>query len=88
MQVLPRESPQFLLGYHYLVEGHNDAAAAQFEKVTQIQPNESLSASFVKVLRKASEAQSQPQIQAQTQVAAAQSVSVIIPLLTVISLTG
>ncbi len=64
-------SPQFLLGYHYLVEGHNDAAAAQFEKVTQIQPNESLSASFVKVLRKASEAQSQPETQAQTQVAAA-----------------
>jgi tetratricopeptide (TPR) repeat protein len=60
-------SPQFLLGYHYLVEGHNDAAAAQFEKVTQIQPNESLSASFVKLLRKASEAQSQ----AQSQLAAA-----------------
>jgi tetratricopeptide (TPR) repeat protein len=64
-------SPQFLLGYHYLVEGHNDAAAAQFEKVTRLQPDESLSASFVKLLRKASEAQSQPQIQAQTQVAAA-----------------
>jgi hypothetical protein len=64
-------SPQFLLGYHYLVEGHNDAAAAQFEKVTQLQPNESLSASFVKLLRKASEAQSQTQTQAQTQVAAA-----------------
>ena len=62
-------SPQFLLGYHYLVEGHNDAAAAQFEKVTQLQPNESLSASFVKLLRKASEAQSQTQTQ--TQVAAA-----------------
>ena len=52
-------SPQFLLGYHYLVAGHNDAAAAQFEKVTQLQPNETLSASFVKLLRKASEAQSQ-----------------------------
>jgi tetratricopeptide (TPR) repeat protein len=60
-------SLQFLLGYHYLVEGHNDAAAAQFEKVTRLQPNESLSASFVKLLRKASEAQAQ----AQPQVAAA-----------------
>jgi tetratricopeptide (TPR) repeat protein len=49
-------SPQFLLGYHYMVQGHSDVAANQFEKVTKIQPNETLSASFVKALRKVSEA--------------------------------
>jgi tetratricopeptide (TPR) repeat protein len=52
-------APQFLLGYHYLVEGHNDAAAAMFEKVTQIQPTDTLSASFVKLLKKASEIHTQ-----------------------------
>ena len=48
-------STQFLLGYHYLVQGHQDAAASQFEKVTQIQPSDQLSASFVKALKKVSE---------------------------------
>ncbi len=48
-------STQFLLGYHYLVEGHQDAAASQFEKVTQLQPTDQLSASFVKALKKAAE---------------------------------
>jgi len=51
---------QFLLGYHYLVEGHRDAAAGRFEMVTQLQPNDQLSASFVKVLKKASEEPAQP----------------------------
>jgi tetratricopeptide (TPR) repeat protein len=56
----PRSAaPQFLLGYHYLVQGHNDAAAAMFEKVNQIQPTDTLSASFVKLLKKANEVQSQ-----------------------------
>ena len=48
-------STQFLLGYHYLVEGYQDAAASQFEKVTQLQPGDQLSASFVKALKKVSE---------------------------------
>jgi len=60
---------QFLLGYHYLVEGHPDAAASQFEKVTQLQPSDQLSASFVKALKKVSE---QPAVQpAQVKVAVA-----------------
>jgi tetratricopeptide (TPR) repeat protein len=45
-------SAPFLLGYHYMIEGHDDAAAAQFEKVTQLFPTDQLSASFVKTLRK------------------------------------
>ncbi len=48
-------STQFLLGYHYLVEGYKEAAASQFEKVTQLQPGDQLSASFVKAFKKASE---------------------------------
>jgi hypothetical protein len=46
---------QFLLGYHYMIQGHRDAAAAQFERVTQLQPSDQLSASFVKALKKISE---------------------------------
>ena len=46
-------SAPFLLGYHYMVQGHAEAAAAQFEKVTRLQPDETLSASFVKALREA-----------------------------------
>ena len=49
-------SGQFLLAYHYLVQGHEDAAAAQFEKVTRLEPKDQLSASFVKALKKVSEA--------------------------------
>ncbi len=60
---------QFLLGYHYMVQGHQEAAASQFEKVTQLQPTDQLSASFVKALKKISE---QPAGQpAQVNVAAA-----------------
>ena len=62
-------STQFLLGYHYLVQGHQEAAASQFEKVTKLQPTDQLSASFVKALKKVSE---QPAVQpAQVNVAAA-----------------
>src|SRR5271157_4121202 len=46
---------EFLLAYQYLVQGHQDAAASQFEKVTQLQPSDQLSASFVKALKKVSE---------------------------------
>jgi tetratricopeptide (TPR) repeat protein len=48
-------SLQFLLAYHYLVQGHEDVAASQFEKVAKLQPNDQLSASFVKALKKAAE---------------------------------
>src|SRR5262249_6377651 len=46
-------SARFLLGYHYMIEGHDDQAATQFEKVTQLLPQDQLPASCVKVLRKA-----------------------------------
>ena len=48
-------SARFLLAYHYMIEGHDELAAAQFEKVTQLLPQDQLSASFVKALRKSSE---------------------------------
>jgi tetratricopeptide (TPR) repeat protein len=48
-------SAPFLLAYHYMTEGHDDAAAAQFERVTRLLPSDQLSASFVKALRKAPE---------------------------------
>ncbi|MDR3619424.1 MAG: thioredoxin [Paludisphaera borealis] len=48
-------SPLFLLAYHYLVQGHKEAAAAQFEKVSQLAPDDKLAASFVKALRKVAE---------------------------------
>ena len=48
-------SAHFLLAYHYMVQGHQEAAASQFEAVVQLQPNETLSAQFVKALRKAAE---------------------------------
>jgi tetratricopeptide (TPR) repeat protein len=48
-------SARFLLGYHYMVQGNQDAAAEQFENVVKLQPNETLSASFAKALKKANE---------------------------------
>ena len=48
-------SGRFLLAYHYMIEGHDDLAATQFERVTQLLPQDQLSASFVKALRKSSE---------------------------------
>lgn len=43
-------SARFLLGYHYMIEGHNDEAAKQFRVVTQLLPSDQLSASFAKAL--------------------------------------
>ena len=48
-------SAQFLLGYHYLAQGHQDVAVAQFERVLKILPNDQLSQSFVKLSKKAAE---------------------------------
>jgi tetratricopeptide (TPR) repeat protein len=46
---------QFLLGYHYLVQGHQDVAVAEFERVLQLMPNDQLAQSFVKLSKKAAE---------------------------------
>ncbi|WP_165232635.1 tetratricopeptide repeat protein, partial [Aquisphaera insulae] len=45
----------FLLAYHYMTQGHQEAAAAEFQKVTTLQPDDKLSASFVKALKKVAE---------------------------------
>jgi hypothetical protein len=41
---------QFLLAYHYLVQGHGAEARAQFEKVVALQPKDQLASRFVKAL--------------------------------------
>jgi Tetratricopeptide repeat len=50
------ENPQapharFLLAYHYLLEGHNDEAATEFEAVVELQPKDQLSAQLLKGLK-------------------------------------
>jgi tetratricopeptide (TPR) repeat protein len=45
-------STEFLLGYHYMVQGHDQNAAARFETVTKVEPSDQLSASFAKALKK------------------------------------
>ena len=41
---------KFLLGYHYLTGGHNDAAAEQFKAAAQLNPQDQLSAQLVSAL--------------------------------------
>jgi hypothetical protein len=41
---------RFVLGYHYMTEGFNDAAAEQFKQVVAISPQDSLSAQLIKQL--------------------------------------
>lgn len=53
-------SDAFLLGYFYMVQGDTREAAAEFERVTQLQTKDQLSASFAKVLKKAAESPSEP----------------------------
>jgi tetratricopeptide (TPR) repeat protein len=53
-------SAHFLLAYHYMVQGHADAAASEFQKVVQLQPNDTLSASFAKALALKSQAAATP----------------------------
>jgi hypothetical protein len=48
-------SGQFLLAYFYMVQGNNDAAGAQFDRVVQLQPEDQLSASFARLYKKAAE---------------------------------
>ncbi|MGZ5943212.1 MAG: tetratricopeptide repeat protein, partial [Isosphaeraceae bacterium] len=41
----PQSAPaHFVVGYHYLTQGHNDAAAKQFEQAAGLQPADKLSA--------------------------------------------
>ena len=40
----------FLLAYHYLTQGHNDAAAQQFREVQTLLPGDTLSAQLLKQL--------------------------------------
>jgi tetratricopeptide (TPR) repeat protein len=46
---------RFLLAYHYLVQGHTDAAETEFGRIAKVEPNDQLSASFAKALAKAKE---------------------------------
>jgi tetratricopeptide (TPR) repeat protein len=47
----PRSSAaHFLLAYHYLTQGHNDAAVAQFRQVQALAPGDTLSAQLIKQL--------------------------------------
>jgi tetratricopeptide (TPR) repeat protein len=43
-------SSHFLLAYHYMVQGHKDAAASQFQSVAKLEPNDQLSARFAAAL--------------------------------------
>jgi tetratricopeptide (TPR) repeat protein len=79
LEAYARENPKsssapFLLGYHYMIEGHDDAAAAQFETVTQLSPADQLSASFVKALRRPPEQVAQSAAPTQEQAPAAGNV--------------
>ena len=41
----PQSAPgHFVLGYHYVCQGHNEAAAKQFEEAARLQPSDTLSA--------------------------------------------
>jgi tetratricopeptide (TPR) repeat protein len=41
---------RFLLGYHYMTGGHNDAAAEQFKAAVQLNPQDQLSAQLLKAI--------------------------------------
>jgi tetratricopeptide (TPR) repeat protein len=43
-------SIRFLLAYHYMVQGHKDAAAKEFQNVVKIEPTDQLSARFAAAL--------------------------------------
>jgi tetratricopeptide (TPR) repeat protein len=57
----PQATPtQFLLAYHYLVQGNADAARARFARVAELQPSDQLSARFVEALTKPEPAATTP----------------------------
>jgi len=43
-------SSRFLLAYHYMVQGHKDAAANEFQNVVKLEPKDQLSARFAAAL--------------------------------------
>ena len=48
----PQSAPaHFVAGYHYLTQGHNDAAAKQFEDASRLQPSDKLSAQLAAQLQ-------------------------------------
>ena len=47
-------SARFVLGYHYLTQGHGKAALAEFQEVVKLQPADTLSARLVALLSEAS----------------------------------
>jgi len=50
----PQSAPaHFLLAYHYLTQGHGEAALGQLRKVTQLQPRDKVSAQLLEQLEKA-----------------------------------
>jgi hypothetical protein len=52
--------PRFLLAYHYLVQGNNEAAGTEFADVVKLEPKDQLSASFATALTKAKESTATP----------------------------
>ncbi len=57
-------SGEFLLAYHYLAQGNNDAAGARFQRVVELVPTDQLSAGFAKLYKKATELAAAPASQA------------------------
>ena len=51
---------RFLLAYHYLTDGHDDAAREEFQEVVKLQPADQLSAQMVKMLTTPTEGESEP----------------------------
>jgi hypothetical protein len=47
--------PRFVLGYHYLTQGHVEAAATVFKQVVALMPSDTLSAKLAKQLEPAKE---------------------------------
>jgi tetratricopeptide (TPR) repeat protein len=57
---------RFVLAYHYITQGHKDAAAAQLKEVVALQPNDTLSAQLIGKLEPASAAGEAPSAPPQT----------------------
>src|SRR5262245_18299243 len=59
-------SAQFLLAYHYLVQGHQEAAATQFAMAAELRPEDQLAAKFAQTLSKPQDSGEVPTTQAAT----------------------
>ena len=58
---------QFVLAYHYITQGHGDAAAGQLKEVVALQPSDTLSAQLLAKLQPASAAPATPAAPPQAQ---------------------